>query len=73
MSVSLPAPDVEFIDSYAVEHAVVSRSAVLQRALALLRANQLGDAYLAAWTEWDVAEADGWEALAADGLSGATG
>ncbi|TKG71813.1 ribbon-helix-helix domain-containing protein [Prauserella endophytica] len=69
MSVSLPAEDVEFLDSYAREHDIGSRSAALHRAVELLRATQLGDAYADAWAEWEEAgEAAAWEPATADGL-----
>lgn len=69
LSVSISDPDVEFIDSYAAEHGVESRSQVVQRAVALLRASELGDAYAAAWDEWaDSDDAGAWEATSADGL-----
>ncbi len=68
LSVSLPDDDVEFIDRYATEHAVESRSGVVQRALSLLRANELGDEYAAAWDEWQSSEGDAWEPAVADGL-----
>jgi hypothetical protein len=60
--------DVAFIDEYAAAHAAGSRSAVVQRALALLRASELEDQYLAAWEEWDASEGDLWSSTAADGL-----
>jgi hypothetical protein len=69
LSVSIPEDDLEFIDHYASAHGVESRSGVVQRAVSLLRASELGDAYEAAWTEWEKSEADPWEATAADGLS----
>jgi Arc/MetJ-type ribon-helix-helix transcriptional regulator len=69
LSVSLPDDDVEFIDRYAREHAVGSRSGVVQRALSLLRANELGEDYAAASDEWESSEAEVWEETAADGLS----
>ncbi len=69
MSVSLPDEDVEFIDRYATSHAVESRSGVVQRALSLLRASELGEDYAAAWDEWETSEADAWESTVADGLS----
>ncbi len=69
LSVSLDTDDVEFIDQYATEHAVGSRSAVMQKAVALLRAVELGDDYAAAWAEWSQADdADLWEAAVNDGL-----
>lgn len=70
LSVSIAEEDVEFIDQYADEHGVESRSAVVQRALSLLRANALGNDYAAAWDEWSASDADLWETTAADGLEG---
>lgn len=69
LSVSIPDEDVEFIDRYASQHEVESRSGVVQRALSLLRASELGEDYAAAWNEWDSSEADVWESTVADGLS----
>ncbi len=54
LSVSLPDEDVEFLDAYAAAEGFASRSAVLHRAVRLLRASELGAAYEAAsGTEWD--------------------
>jgi hypothetical protein len=41
VSVSIPGDDVRFLDDYATQHGVSGRSAVVQRALALLRAAEL--------------------------------
>jgi Arc/MetJ-type ribon-helix-helix transcriptional regulator len=69
VSVSIPDIDIEFLDSYAHEHGIESRSAAIQRAIRLLRASDLGDAYEMAWREWDESgEAELWEPTAADGL-----
>lgn len=65
LSASLADDDVDFIDRYAKVHDIPSRSAVIQRALALLRASELGQDYAAAWSEWDD---DGWDVTLADGL-----
>jgi Arc/MetJ-type ribon-helix-helix transcriptional regulator len=70
LSVSLPDGDVEFIDHYANEHEVDSRSAVVHRALALLRSIELGADYAAAWDEWASSDSDLWDATVADGLTG---
>ncbi len=71
LSVSLSEQDVEFLDDYAVSHGVPSRSATVQRAVALLRAHVLSDSYEQAWAEWEADEdASLWEAVAADGLDG---
>ena len=69
LSVSLPNDDVEFLDAYASRHGMTSRSAVVQRAVDLLRVAQLGPAYADAWATWDDEEGDLWEATAADGLA----
>ena len=69
LSVSIPDEDVQFIDRYASQHEVESRSGVVQRALSLLRATELGEDYAAAWDEWESSEAEAWESTVADGLS----
>jgi len=70
VSVSLPDDDVEFLDAYAKSEGFASRSAVLHRAVLLLKANQLGPAYEDAWTEWSSSgDEDVWERAAADGFS----
>jgi len=57
VSVSLPNDDIEFLDAYARSRGFGSRSAVLHRAVGLLRAAELGDAYA-----WNAVTADGLEA-----------
>jgi Arc/MetJ-type ribon-helix-helix transcriptional regulator len=69
VSVSLPRDDIEFLDSYASAQDIQSRSAVLHKAVGLLRAAQLGSAYEDAWASWAASgDAEAWEAVAADGL-----
>jgi Arc/MetJ-type ribon-helix-helix transcriptional regulator len=69
LSVSLPNEDVEFLDAYAAAEGFASRSAVLHRAVRLLRAAELGPAYEDAFTEWEQTGAAGeWESTTADGL-----
>jgi len=70
ISVSLPVGDVEFLDAYAHEHRIGSRSGAVQHALKLLRNADLGDAYEQAWDEWESSgEAEVWAPVAADGLA----
>lgn len=70
LSISLRDSDVEFLDSYAHSHAVASRSAAVQAAIALLRALELSDDYAAAWLEWEASDDMArWDSVAADGLS----
>jgi hypothetical protein len=68
LSVSMSDEDVDFIDQYASEHGIDTRSGVVQRALSLLRTTELGDDYEAAWAEWDGTDADVWESTVADGI-----
>jgi Arc/MetJ-type ribon-helix-helix transcriptional regulator len=69
VSVSLPADDVEFLDAYTASSGIASRSAVLHKAVRLLRAVELGDDYAAAWQDWASAEDSSlWEVTVADGL-----
>jgi hypothetical protein len=50
------------------QHAA-SRSAALRRAVGLLRADQLADAYEDAWTSWDSSDdSEAWDEALADGL-----
>jgi Arc/MetJ-type ribon-helix-helix transcriptional regulator len=69
VSISLPGEDVEFLDAYAREQGLESRSAALHRAVRLLRTAELGGAYEAAWREWAAdGDADVWEIATDDGL-----
>lgn len=69
LSVSLPDNDVEFIDHYAHDQRIESRSAVLHKAIRLLRATELGGAYEDAWDQWSSAgDADAWETTTSDGV-----
>jgi len=70
LSVSLPEEDVEFLDQYARTRGYRSRSAVVHRAVRLLRSAELGDAYADAWKQWsDSGEGDAWESTVGDGLA----
>jgi Arc/MetJ-type ribon-helix-helix transcriptional regulator len=67
VSVSIPDEDVEFLDSYTKTHQIESRSAAIHRAIRLLRASELGDAYAAAFAEWaDEAANDAWDNAVVD-------
>jgi Arc/MetJ-type ribon-helix-helix transcriptional regulator len=72
VSVSLPDEDVAYIDEYAQRTGSASRSAVLHRAVTLLRLSELEEAYDAAWDEWDQGDENGlWDRAANDGLADA--
>ena len=70
LSVSLPGDDVEFLDEYAQQRGLDSRSAALHKAIHLLRVAELSSAYEAAWKEWDESgEGALWDVVTGDGLS----
>ena len=70
VSVSLPGEDVEFLDEYAKQQGYQSRSAVLHKAVRLLRSTELGAAYEGAWQAWaDSGDAKAWESTSVDGIS----
>jgi Arc/MetJ-type ribon-helix-helix transcriptional regulator len=70
VSVSLPDDDVDFLDSYADRSGIASRSAVVHKAVRLLRASELGAAYEDAWTTWEASDDSTlWDGTAGDGQS----
>lgn len=70
LSVSLPDEDVVFLDTYAAEQGLTSRSSVLHQAVRLLRGAELGAAYEESFIEWDASgESEAWDATAGDGLA----
>ena len=70
VSVSLPGEDVQFLDAYAKERGLESRSAALHKAVRLLRSAELAGAYESAWEQWGTAgDAESWEATVDDGLT----
>jgi hypothetical protein len=61
--------DVEFLDQYAKGLGIASRSAVVHRAVRLLRASGLAPAYAAAWEEWEASgETEAWDSVVGDRL-----
>lgn len=72
LSVSLPEADVEFIDGFAAARGYPSRSAVVQKALDMLRAGDLVGAYEDAFASWEgTGEDKAWAVAAGDGLGDA--
>lgn len=69
LSVSLPEDDVAYLDAYAAEAGLGSRSAALAQAVELLRRARLAEEYALAFDEWEDGE-DGalWDATAPDGV-----
>lgn len=72
ISVSLSEEDVAVLDEFARTTGLRSRSAALQRAVAMLRLDQLDRDYEAAWDEWEASgEFQAWETTVEDGLADA--
>lgn len=72
LSVSMSQDDVAVLDEYARTAGLSSRSAALQRAIALLRHANLPDNYATAWDEWETSgERAAWEGTVGDGLADA--
>ncbi len=70
VSVSLPDDDVAYLDEYAQTQGLASRSAVVHKAVRLLRATELGGAYEDAWREWsESGDSEVWDAAAPDGIT----
>ncbi len=69
VSVSLPDEDVEFLDAYAQTQGLPSRSAVLHKAVRLLRGIELAPAYEDAFASWEASEeAADWDATVSDSV-----
>jgi Arc/MetJ-type ribon-helix-helix transcriptional regulator len=68
ISISLQDEDVAFLDAYAEDKGLASRSAALHKAVRLLRASGLGSAYEAAWSEWGEENERLWDSATCDGL-----
>ncbi len=69
VSVSLPPDDVAFLDAYTQAQGYGSRSAVVHKAVALLRAGELAGGYEDAWRSWASSDdAKVWDMVTADGL-----
>ena len=69
VSVSLPDEDVEFLDAYAKDQGLASRSAVVHKAVRLLRGVELAPAYEDAFASWgDSDEGSDWDNTAGDNL-----
>ena len=69
VSVSLPDEDIAFLDTYAREQGIESRSAVVHKAVGLLRAAELGEAYEDAFVSWSADGEDAaWDVVTGDGV-----
>ena len=70
LSVSLTEEDVAIVDQYIRSSGLKTRSAVIRRALHLLRQPDLAQDYAAAWEEWAASgEQAAWDSTSGDGLT----
>lgn len=71
LSVSLSEDDLVFLDEYAAQTGIRTRSGVIQVAISELRRQTMVDQYRQAWDEWfGSGEASAWGPTAADGIDG---
>ncbi len=69
VSISLPEADLTFLDQYAKENDLESRSAAVHRAVRALLDTQLEAEYTEAFAEWEGSEDERFlEEAASDGL-----
>lgn len=68
ISVSLPDEDIAYIDRYAKVSNSSSRSAVIHKAVAMLKTSELTSDYEAAFSEWTDEDEAAWSQANADGL-----
>jgi Arc/MetJ-type ribon-helix-helix transcriptional regulator len=69
VSISLPDKDVAFLDTYAKENGLDSRSAAVHSAVRALLDTTLETEYAEAFAEWEGSEDEAfWDTFAADGL-----
>jgi metal-responsive CopG/Arc/MetJ family transcriptional regulator len=72
VSLSIPDEDIRFLDNFAREHGIASRSAAVQRSIAMLREVELKEQYKLAMQEWrDSPDSELWERTAGDGITDA--
>ncbi|MQM25373.1 ribbon-helix-helix domain-containing protein [Glycomyces albidus] len=72
VSLSIPDEDIRFLDNFARDHGIPSRSAAVQQSIALLREAELKEQYKIAMQEWrESPDSELWESTVGDGLTDA--
>lgn len=71
LSVSIEQQLLAFLEGYQKEYRLKTKSEVISQALRLLRERELESQYAEAMKEWEE-EAELWEAVTGDGLTGET-
>lgn len=72
VSLSIPDEDIRFLDNFARDHGIASRSAAVQQSIALLRDMELKEHFKIAMREWrESPDSELWESTVGDGLTDA--
>lgn len=72
VSLSIPDEDIRFLDNFARDHGISSRSAAVQQSIALLRDMELKEHFKIAMREWrESPDSKLWQSTVGDGLTDA--
>lgn len=70
-SISVEEKDLDFLDKYASDHSLGTRSAAVRKAIDALRKEELAWQYEQAFSEWEgSSEKEFWERFSGDGIDG---
>lgn len=71
ISISLEEKDLTFLDKYASDHSLETRSAAMRKAIDALRKEELAWQYEQAFSEWEGSEDQKfWDRFSGDGIDG---
>ena len=71
ISISVEEKDLDFLDKYASDHSLGTRSAAIRSAVDALRKEELAWQYEQAFAEWEESgDREFWDLMSADGIDG---
>lgn len=71
ISISVEEKDLDFLDKYASDHSLGTRSAAMRSAVDALRKEELAWQYEQAFAEWEESgDGEFWDLMSADGIDG---
>lgn len=71
ISISVDGKDLTFLDKYAADHSLGTRSVAMREAIRALRGQKLARQYEQAFTEWEGSvDQKFWEQFSGDGVDG---
>lgn len=71
ISISVEEKDLDFLDKYASDHSLGTRSAAMRSAVDALRKEELAWQYEQAFAEWEGSgDREFWDLMSADGIDG---